>query len=114
SPPPLGYSIRQQAGLGLLYADAAGWTASLVASYAGERYLNKRNSVRVGGYTTVDASVGTRLGKYRLQVNGYNLSDRRDAVAESDFHEAFTVSGTAGYYRLPARSVMLVLSREFP
>ncbi len=106
-------SPRQQAGLGLLYADAEGWTASLVASYAGERYLNKRNSVRVGGYTTVDASVGTRLGKYRLQVNGYNLSDRRDAVAESDFHEAFTVSGTAGYYRLPARSVMLVLSREF-
>ncbi len=106
-------SPRQQGGVGLLYADSQGWTASLVASYAGERYLNKRNSVRVGGYTTLDASVGCRLGDYRLQVNGYNLSDRRGVVSESDFHESFTVTSTAGYYRMPARVVMFTVSREF-
>ena len=103
-------SPRQQAGFGLVYAPAAGFNGSVVAGYTGSRFLNKSNSVAVGGYTSVDATLGYRAGKYDWRLNGYNLGDRRDAVAESDLQEAVSVTGTAGYYRLPGRALVLSLS----
>ena len=102
-------SPRQQAGLGLVYAPPAGLSGSLVAGYSGKRFLNKSNSVEVGGYATLDATLGYTAGRYEWRLNGYNLGDRRDAVAESDLQEGVTVTGTAGYYRLPGRSVVLSL-----
>jgi outer membrane receptor protein involved in Fe transport len=82
----------------------------VVAGYTGSRFLNKSNSVAVGGYTSVDATLGYRVGKYDWRVNGYNLGDRRDPVAESDLQEAVSVTGTAGYYRLPGRALVLSLT----
>lgn len=102
-------SPRQLAGVGLLYGQPTGTTASVVMTYVGDRYLNKSNSVRVGGYTTLDAAIGMHLGKCSIRLAGYNLTDRRDATSESDLHEAVTVTGTAGYYRLPGRTAMLTI-----
>jgi outer membrane receptor protein involved in Fe transport len=103
-------SPRQQAGFGLVYAPATGFSGSVIAGYTGSRFLNKSNSVAVGGYTSVDATLGYRLGKYDWRLNGYNLGDRRDPVAESDLQEAVSVTGTAGYYRLPGRALVLSLN----
>ena len=104
----------QTGGLGLLYAMPKGFNASLVADYAGRRKLNKSNSVAVGGFTTLDASLGYDFGAYAVHLNGYNLTNRREPVSESEQQEAVTVTGTAGYYRLPARSLMLGVSFKLP
>ncbi len=103
-------SPRQLGGVGVLVGKPDGVTASVVATYNGERFLNKSNSVRVGGYTTLDASLGFRLGKVGIRLTGANLTDRRDAISESDLHEAVTVTATAGYYRMPGRNVRLTFN----
>lgn len=101
---------RQLGGIGLIYTVATGFGGSFVADYIGSRKLNKSNSVEVGGYTTVDASLSYSFGTYRVQLGGYNLTDRRDPVAESELSEAVTVTGTAGYYRLPGRYLEISMS----
>ena len=106
-------SPRQLGGLGLMFGSPSGLNGSVVATYVGDRYLNKSNSVRVGGYATLDATLGTRIGRYGIRLSGYNLTNRRDAVSESDLHEAITVTGTAGYYRLPGRSALLSVNVDF-
>jgi hypothetical protein len=106
-------SPRQLGGLGLMFGPPSGLNGSVVATYVGDRYLNKSNSVRVGGYATLDATLGARIGKYGVRLSGYNLTNRRDAVSESDLHEAITVTGTAGYYRLPGRSALLSVNVDF-
>ncbi len=100
-------SPRQLGGIGLIYTASTGFGGSLVADYVGDRKLNKSNSVAAGGYTTFDATLSYRIGKYHVQLGGYNLTDRRDPVAESELSEAVTVTGTAGYYRLPGRYLEL-------
>ena len=103
-------SPRQVSGAGVFYTRAQGFNAAAIVNYVGNRELNKRNSIAAGGYVTLDASLGYRLGKYRLQLNGYDLTDRRDPVAESELQEG--VTGTAGYYRLPGRTVSLTVGIE--
>jgi len=103
-------SPRHLGGIGLIYTAPTGFGGSLVASYIGSRKLNKSNTVEAGGYTTLDAMLSYVLGKYRIQLGGYNLSDRRDPVAESELSEAVTVTGTAGYYRLPGRYLEVSVS----
>ena len=103
-------SPRHLGGLGIVYNTPKGFGGSVVASYIGSRMLNKSNSVEVGGYTTLDASLNFGLDKYHFQVTGYNLTDQRDPVAESELNEAVTVTGTAGYYRMPGRSVALTVT----
>ncbi len=88
------------ASVGLVYAPAQGLRAHVVADYVGERWLNKRNTALADSYTTIDAGVGYAFDRWELRLDGYNLSDRRDAVAESEL-------GDAQYYRLPARSYWL-------
>ena len=75
-------------------------TRHVAADYVGERWLNKRNTSLAGSYTTVDAGIGYAFDRWEVRVDGYNLSDRRDPVAESEL-------GDAQYYRLPARSYWL-------
>ena len=96
------------AGAGLIYAPTEGFTASLVSNYTGERRLNKSNSLHAGGFTTYDASLGWNFRRFAVALNGYNLSDRRDPVAESELSEG--VSGASSYYMLPGARVMLNLS----
>ena len=105
------------AGAGLLYTPPRGFNGSVVSNYAGMRKLNKKNSVRAGGYTTVDASFGYQFEKFGVHLNGYNLTDKRVPVAESELQEHVTNHDApafdlvaSGYYLLPARSVMLNLS----
>ncbi|MGA8276873.1 MAG: TonB-dependent receptor [Rhodanobacteraceae bacterium] len=93
-------SPQHLASVGLMYAQPQGWRAHLVADYVGKRWLDKRNRSIAGAYTTVDAGIGYAWDRWELRADGYNLSDRRDPVAESEL-------GDAQYYRLQARSYWL-------
>lgn len=91
--------------LGLIYAPSLGFNASAVYHYTGRRWLNQRNTVRAGDYETIDAAMGYRFGRFELQLRGNNLTDRRDAVSESEL-------GDAQYFRMPARTVELGVSMD--
>ncbi|MEP6511602.1 MAG: TonB-dependent receptor [Dokdonella sp.] len=99
-------SPQHIASVGLMYASAQGFRAHAVADYVGKRWLNKRNTAIADGYATFDAGVGYAWDRWELRADGYNLSDRRDPVAESEL-------GDAQYYRLPARSYWLTARFTF-
>ncbi len=99
-------SPQHLGALGLLYLPQQGFNASVVASYVGKRFLNKRNTAPTGAYTAVDAGVGYRFDTWELRLDGYNLSDRRDPVAESEL-------GDAQYYRMPSRTYQLSFRYNF-
>jgi len=99
-------SPQHIASIGLMYAQPQGFRAYVVGDYVGKRWLNKRNTSLASDYTTIDAGVGYAWDRWEIRADGYNLSDRRDAVAESEL-------GDAQYYRLPARSYWLTLRYEF-
>jgi iron complex outermembrane recepter protein len=95
-------SPQHLASIGVTYAPVDGLHAYVTGAYAGGRYLNKRNTAPVAGYTTFDAGVGYRFKSWDLSLDATNLTDRRDAVAESEL-------GDAQYYLLPARTGWLNL-----
>ena len=88
-------SARHLASAGLVFAPALGFTAHAEANYSGDRYLNKRNTALVPTFTTIDAGIGFRANRAEFRLEGRNLTNRRDAVSESEF-------GDAQYYRMPA------------
>jgi outer membrane receptor protein involved in Fe transport len=91
-------SARHLASAGLVLAPAEGFFASATVNYSGDRYLNKRNTALVPEYVTFDAGIGYRLRRAEFRLDGRNLSNRRDAISESEF-------GDAQYYRMPARAI---------
>jgi outer membrane receptor protein involved in Fe transport len=99
-------SPRQVGSLGLMYAQDSGFRAYVTGAHVGARYLNKRNTALAGAYNTVDAGVGYRHAQWELRLDGTNLGDRRDPVAESEL-------GEAQFYRLPARAVWASLRYDF-
>ena len=90
-------SAKNLASAGLVYSPALGFFGSVTMNYTGDHYLNMRNTALAPAYTTVDAGIGYRVDRAEMRIDGRNLGDRRDAVAESEF-------GDAQYYRMPARS----------
>ncbi|HSN01056.1 MAG TPA: TonB-dependent receptor [Rudaea sp.] len=92
--------------LGVIYAPAAGFNGSIVWNYVGSRFLNKGNTAVAGSYGLVDAGVGYRFDHWELRLDGYNLDNRRDPVAESEL-------GDAQFYRLPGRSALLSATFDF-
>ncbi len=91
-------SARHLASVGVTYAPENGLTAYTTANYTGNRYLDKRNQSLAGAFTAVDAGIGFRQNRFELRIDGRNLTNRRDAVSESEF-------GDAQYYRMPARTI---------
>ena len=91
-------SARHLASAGLTFAPEMGVVANVTTNYSGDRYLNKRNTALATPFTTLDASLGYRLERLELRLDGRNLGDRRDPISESEF-------GDAQYYRMPARTV---------
>jgi outer membrane receptor protein involved in Fe transport len=64
----------------------------------GDRFMDKRNRALAEPFTTVDVGVGYRFNRYDLRLDGRNLGDRRDPVAESEV-------GDAQYYLMTPREV---------
>ncbi len=99
-------SARHLASGGLIYAPASGFVANVIVKYAGDRYLNKRNTAIAQPFTTVDLGVGYRRDRWELRLTGSNLGNRRDPISESEL-------GDAQYYRLPARRFDVSLGVRF-
>jgi hypothetical protein len=83
-----------------------GFHANAVYGRTGERFLNKGNSSIAGAYHTIDAGVGYRWENWDLRVDGYNMSDSRAPVAESEI-------GDAQFYRLPGRSYLATVTVDW-
>jgi iron complex outermembrane receptor protein len=99
-------SARHMASGGLIYAPPRGLTGLVELNYVGTRFLNKRNTAPVEGYTTLSAGAGYRTGRLEFRVDGRNLTDRRDAVSESEL-------GDAQYYLMTARRVDAAVAVRF-
>jgi iron complex outermembrane receptor protein len=83
---------------GFSHAPEEGVIANASINYVGDRFMNKRNTAPVPGYSTVDAGIGYRTARAEFRIDGRNLTNRRDVVAESEF-------GDAQYYRMTAMTV---------
>src|SRR5262245_6801595 len=99
-------SARHLFSAGLIVAPSAGFVGDVIFKYAGDRYLNKRNTALAPGFATVDAGVGYRFDRYELRIDGRNLGDARDPVSESEL-------GDAQYYRMPARRIDVTFGLRF-
>jgi outer membrane receptor protein involved in Fe transport len=99
-------SARHLFSAGVIVAPDNGVVADLIVKYTGDRFLNKRNTALAEPFTTVDVGIGYRFGQYEIRVDGRNLSDRRDPVAESEL-------GDAQYYRLFARALKASVGVRF-
>ncbi len=91
-------SPEHVAAIGVAYVPERGVTANVDFSYTGSRYLNMRNTALAGGFGDVGVGIGYRTPKWEMRVDGKNLADRRDPIAESEF-------GDAQYYLLPSRRI---------
>ncbi len=75
-------------------------------NWTGERYLNKRNTALAEGFDVLSAGLGYRFGNHELRLDGTNLMDARDPIAESEL-------GDAQYYRQPGRKLTLAWIGRF-
>jgi iron complex outermembrane receptor protein len=91
-------SARNMGALGAIWAPKSGFTAHGEVRYTGSRYLNKRNTALADGFASYSAGIGWRVNRWEVRLDGENLGDRRDPVAEAELADA-------QYYRLPARQV---------
>ncbi|HEV7671013.1 MAG TPA: TonB-dependent receptor [Thermoanaerobaculia bacterium] len=94
------------ASYGLVYSPKTGFNAYVIGNYTGDRFLNKRNTALAAAYSTWGAGLGFRFNRGELRLDGENLSDERDPLAESEL-------GDAQYYRQPARSYLLSWQSRF-
>ncbi len=94
------------AAAGILYTPAHGVSGTLVGRYVGHRYLDEENTAEVGGYCTLDATLGYAWRRYRLTFEGTNLTNQRPPVTASEF-------GSESFYMLPARMLWLRLGYGF-
>lgn len=82
------------------FADRFGFGAG--ANYVGDRFANPGNTVTLPQYITADAMAWYRAGPARLQVNAYNLFNRRYIVSGHGTNANLNVPGAP-------RNVMLTL-----
>ena len=99
-------SARHLFSAGLIVAPASGLVGDIIVKYAGDRYLNKRNTALAPSFATIDAGVGYRLARYEVRCDGRNLGDQRDPISESEL-------GDAQYYRMTARRVDVTFGVRF-
>ena len=84
------------ASAGLLYTPHEGLGGTVVAKYVGRRFLDEENIAPVEGYLALDAGVSYRYDRYRITLEGTNLTNQRPPVSASEF-------GSQSFYLLPAR-----------
>jgi outer membrane receptor protein involved in Fe transport len=85
---------------GILYTPGRGFGSTVVANYVGRRFLDEENAAPVGGYTRLDATVTFGFERYRITLEGTNLTEQRPPVSASEF-------GSQSFYLLPARALWL-------
>ena len=99
-------SARHLFSAGVIVAPGTGFVGDVIVKYAGDRYLNKRNTALAEPFATVDIGAGYRRDRWELRIDGRNLGDRRDPISESEL-------GDAQYYRLTARRADVTVGFRF-
>lgn len=99
-------SARNLSSVSLFYMPQRGILGGVSMNYTGERFLNMRNTATAGGFASVDLSLGYRTPRWELRVDGRNIGDARDPVAESEL-------GDAQYYLMTGRRVVSSFSLHF-
>jgi outer membrane receptor protein involved in Fe transport len=99
-------SARHLVSAGVIVAPSTGFIGDLIFKYAGDRYLNKRNTALAEPFATVDIGAGYRLQRWDLRIDGRNLGDRRDPISESEI-------GDAQYYRMTSRRADVTVGVRF-
>jgi iron complex outermembrane receptor protein len=94
------------ASAGLLYTPDSGFGTTLVGRYVGRRFLDEENTAPVGGYTVFDATLEYRAHRYRVTLEGTNLTNRRVPVSASEF-------GSESFYLLPARMLWIRIGYDW-
>ncbi|MGZ8303015.1 MAG: TonB-dependent receptor [Telluria sp.] len=94
------------------------WSGSAGLRYAGPRPLAEDNSVRAGGSATLTARLGYKAGsKLRFEVEGFNLSNRRDAAIsyfyESRLKDEPQARGDVHFHPLEPRSFRFAAIRQW-
>ena len=77
----LSLTPKNAANIWVTKALAADWIAGGGINYVASRFADPNNEVTLPSYTTFDAMVGHRIGGVDLQLNFYNLFDRRYMVS---------------------------------
>ena len=93
------------ASAGILYEPRRGLGSTVVLTYVGRRFLDEENLAPVGGYAKLDVTLGLRTGRYRLAVEGSNLTNARPPVSASEF-------GSQSFYLLNPRSLWVRLAYQ--
>ncbi len=91
-------SARNLAAVGVQYSPSHGFLGGVEISYTGNQYLDMLNTALAGGFSTFGVNAGYRTRHWELRVDGSNLTDRRDPVAESELRDS-------QFYLLPARRI---------
>ena len=91
-------SARNLAAAGVQYNPLHGFLGGAEISYTGNQYLDMLNTALAGGFATFGLNAGYRTRHWELRIDGSNLTDRRDPVAESEL-------GDSEFYLLPARRI---------
>jgi outer membrane receptor protein involved in Fe transport len=97
---------RHLAYAGVIWLPARGLNGWFILNYAGERYLNKRNTARADAYATLALGIGYRIDRHNVRLDVQNVTNRRPPVSESGL-------GDAQYYLLPARSFHVSWQADF-
>ena len=87
------------AGAGIVYAPPRGFIAHADVAFTGSRWLDRDNTAIASQFTTWGMGIGWRGERWTVRLDGTNLNDRRDPVAESEL-------GPESFYRLAARRIM--------
>ncbi|WP_373888442.1 TonB-dependent receptor [Massilia genomosp. 1] len=101
-----------------LTVDQGPWSGALRLRYVGARALIEDNSVRASGSTTMNGRIGYRLAKgLLLEIEGFNLSNRRDAAIayyyESRLSNEPAARADVHFHPIEARSLRLTLVKKW-
>jgi iron complex outermembrane receptor protein len=91
-------SAHNLAAVSLHYQPPKGVFGGVEVNYTGSRFVDRENMDLAGDFATVGAGLGYRTGRWELRVDGRNLGDRRDRVANSEL-------GDGQSYLMPSRRV---------
>ena len=93
----------RSASLWVTRAFAAGLTAGAGLTHVSDRFANPGNTVTLPGFTTLEAMAAWRWRGLQLQLNGYNLTDRRYIVSGHGSSPNLNLPGAPRSFTLTVR-----------
>jgi outer membrane cobalamin receptor len=111
-------AVEGVASLALALNNVGPWFGALQWRYFGPRPLIEDNSVRSSATSTINARVGYKINSHwKVELEGFNLADRRDAAIEyfyaSRLRGEAAASDDVHFHPVESRSFRATLSAAF-